>query len=293
MKLLAKFNLILLVIFAVGGCVIAELAYSFLIGNARREVLQQAHLMMASAQSVRDYTAMDLSPLLQQNPGHRVHFLAETIPFYGATTTFNDLRKDPAYADYTYKEAALNPTNPEDRAADWESDIIAELRNHGEQQIVDERATPSGRSLYIANPVVVKQECLECHSSPSAAPRAMLAVYGTANGFGWKKGEIIGAQIVSVPMAVAEGIADRAFHRLLLYLIVTLLAAILALDVAVYRFVIRPLRVVSERADRVSRGEKNVPPIEVRGKDEIATVASSFNRMQVSLAKALKMFEEE
>ncbi len=72
-----------------------------------------------------------------------------------------------------------------------------------------------------------------------------------------------------------------------------MLAAILALDAGVYFFVIRPLKTVSDTADRVSRGEKDVPPIKVKGKDEIATVASSFNRMQVSLAKALRMIDEE
>jgi HAMP domain-containing protein len=294
MRLLAKFNLILLIIFGAGGFVISQLAYSFLIGNARREVLKEAQLMMASAKSVRDYTATDLSPLLQQNPGHRVHFLAETIPFYGATTTFNSLRKDnPDYANYIYKEAALNPTNLEDRAADWESDVISELRNHGAEQIINERQTSSGPSLYIAQPIKVTQECLECHSVPSAAPRAMIAVYGSANGFGWKKDEIVGAQIISVPMAVPIEIANRAHHQLLIYLIFTLIVAILALDLGVYLLVIRPLRIVSDTADSVSRGEKNVPPIKVKGKDEIAAVASSFNRMQVSLAKALAMFKEE
>jgi methyl-accepting chemotaxis protein len=295
MKLLAKFNLILIVIFATGGFLISQVSYSFLIGNARREVLQQAQLMMASAKSVRDYTATDLSPLLQQNPRHKVRFLSETIPFYGATTTFDNLRKDnPDYANYTYKEAALNPTNLEDRASDWEADIIYELRkNPGESQIMNERPTSSGRSLYIANAIKVSQDCLECHSVPSAAPRAMIAVYGSANGYGWKKDEIVGAQIISVPMTVPVGIADRAYHQLLLFLIITMIVAILALDTGVYWFVIRPLKIVSDAADRASRGEKNLPPINVKGKDEIATVATSFNRMQMSLSKALKMFEEE
>jgi protein-histidine pros-kinase len=57
--------------------------------------------------------------------------------------------------------------------------------------------------------------------------------------------------------------------------------------------VIRPLRIVSDTADRVSRGEKDVPSVQIKGKDEIANVASSFNRMQVSLTKALKMLDEE
>ena len=121
----------------------------------------------------------------------------------------------------------------------------------------------------------------------------MLAAYGSANGFGWKKDEIVGAQIISVPLSVPVSIADRASHRLLLFLFLITLLAILALDAGVYWFVIRPLRIVSDTADRVSRGEKNVPPVQINGKDEIASVASSFNRMQLSLAKALKMFEEE
>jgi len=292
MKLLTKFNLILLVIFAAGGVLISQLAYSFLIGNARREVLEEAQLMMASATSVRDYTANDLSPLLQQNPRHRVHFLAETIPFYGATITFSNLRK--SYPDYAYKEAALNPTNPEDRASDWEADIIHDLRDHpNETQKVGERETPNGSALYLANPIKVNHECLECHSTPSAAPTAMLAVYGNANGFGWKNDEIVGAQIISVPMSVPIAIADRAYHRLLFFLVLILVVTILALDAGVYFFVIRPLKLVSDTADRVSRGEKDVPPIKFKGKDEIAVVASSFNRMQVSLAKAFKMLEEQ
>jgi len=291
MKLLAKFNLILIVVFGLGGVAIAKFSYSFLMGNARREVLAQAQLMMASAKAVRDYTADDLSPLLQQNPRHKVHFLAETIPFYGATTTFNALRK--SYPDYTYKEAALNPTNLEDRAADWEADVIRGFRDHPEtKQIINEREAESGRSLYIANPIVVGRGCLECHSVPKAAPAAMINVYGEANGFGWKPNEIVGAQIISVPMAVPIAIANEAYQRLLIFLIATMLIAIAALDLGVYLLVVRPLGIVSDRADRVSKGEKDVDPLVVKGKDEIAKVTSSFNRMQLSLAKAFKMIEE-
>ena len=49
MKLLTKFNLILIVLFGTCGLVITDLAYNFLINNARREVLEEAELMMANA----------------------------------------------------------------------------------------------------------------------------------------------------------------------------------------------------------------------------------------------------
>jgi HAMP domain-containing protein len=291
MKLLAKFNLILVVIFGAAGLLIAQFAYSFLIRNARREVLAQAELMVAGTRAVRDYTADDLSPLLQQNPRHKVRFLAETIPFFAATTTFNMVRK--SYPEYSYKEATLNPTNLEDRASDWEADVIRELRDHPEQQqVVGERDTPSGQALYLAHPIKVDPPCLECHSVPSAAPHAMLTVYGSDNGFGWKPNEIVGAQIISVPMSVPVAIANQAFRSLVVALLLTLLLAILALDAGVYWLVIRPLRIVSDSGDRISKGDKNVPPLVVSGKDEIASVIESFNRMRVSLTKALAMLEE-
>jgi len=288
MNLLTKFNLILLVLFAMGGLIISLALYSFLIGNAQREVLKEAQLMMASAGSVREYTSSDIGPLLKQNPEHKTRFLAETVPAFGALSIFNRLRQN--YPDYTYREATLNPTNPEHRASDWEADIIGYLRDHPKQnQVNGQRDTPMGPAMYLATPIVAQPPCLECHSTPAAAPPAMIATYGSNNGFGWKQDSIVGAQIVSVPMSVPLQKARQAFRLLIIYLLGTLVVAIVVLDAAVYIIVIRPLKLVSDTADRVSKGETELPPLPVKGGDEIAAVTASFNRMQLSLAKAFKM----
>jgi HAMP domain-containing protein len=290
MKLLAKFNLILLVVFGVGGLIISQLAHSWLQDDAKQKATDQAKLMLASSTSIRDFVFDRVSPILE--PLEQGHFYRESIPFFAANSTFSYLRK--SYPDYTYQETALNPTNPVDLPADWERDIVNALRDHpGETELSDVRPTPMGPSLYIARPIHAMQDCLHCHGWPSAAPKSMVDRYGSSNGFGWTQGEVIGAQIVSIPMSVPIREANHAWLQLLLFLIGVMIVAILALDAAVYWFVIRPLKLVSETADRVSRGEKNVNPVRVASKDEIATVASSFNRMQVSLAKALKMVEEE
>ena len=47
----------------------------------------------------------------------------------------------------------------------------------------------------------------------------MVKLYGNVNGFGWKEGDIVGAQIVSVPATVSEKIADGAFRSILAWLI--------------------------------------------------------------------------
>src|SRR3974390_737767 len=128
MKLLTKFNLVLLVFFGISGFLISHLAYQFLMQNARAQVLQQAELMMASARSTRDYTSEQIKPLLLKNPEHETTFLPQTVPAFAATSIFNSIRK--SYPEYTYREATLNPTNLIDRAEDWEADLVHYFSEH-------------------------------------------------------------------------------------------------------------------------------------------------------------------
>ena len=73
--------------------------------------------MVESASSTREYTAQELTPLLEENPRHLTTFLPQTIPFYAATGTFARLHAK--YPEYAYNEAALNPSNLRDRAVEW------------------------------------------------------------------------------------------------------------------------------------------------------------------------------
>ena len=291
MKLLAKFNLLLILLFGIGLLLVSQLSRRFLEENARDQTLQQAKLMLSSARSTRDYTEQELDPLLEHTPDIAQRFLPQTIPFYAATVTFNHLRKD--YPDYTYKEAALNPTNPRDRADQWEADIINYFRDHPEKkQLIGERQTATGTSISLSQPIAADASCLACHGSPAAAPATEIQTYGSANGFGWKENEVIGAQIVSVPTAVAESIASHIFHTLLLYITLTFIATLVVIDLGLYYIVIVPVRRLATTADLVSTGDLSQPELTYKGRDEIAEVTASFNRMYVSLKKAIQMLDK-
>ncbi len=288
MKLLAKLNLVLILVFSLGMSLVAHYSYKFLMSDARQQVLQQAELMAASASATKDYTDQEVSPILEKTPQHTATFLPQTIPFYSANVTFKRMRG--SYPDYVLREAALNPTNLDDRAADWEADLIRYFRdNPTEKQHVGERATPIGPVLYAATPIVAAGGCLSCHSESTIAPKAMVRHYGSEHGFGWKPNEIVGAQIVSVPMSVAIAKADSGFRNLLIVLGAIFLLTIVLLDIALYLIVILPLRRVSRTADIISKGDVDLPLLEVKGKDEIAEVTASFNRMHTSLIKAFEM----
>jgi len=292
MKLLAKFNLILGLVLGVGLALATLVSYHLAQENARAEVVRQARLMMEAMSSARDYTSNEVKPLLVKQQEHLTSFLPQTVPAFAATETFASIRAH--YPDYDYKEATLNPTNLRDRASDWEADVIQAFRNparKGATEIVDERETPLGRSLYLARPIVAAAPCLECHSTPSAAPPAMIRHYGSANGFGWNLNEVVGAQIVSVPMTVPIKMADKAFTTLLAALAGVFLATLLLLDLVLLLAVVRPLRNLSAMADEISIGKLDMPELPATGKDEISILAGSFNRMRRSLERAIKMLE--
>lgn len=291
MRLLAKFNLIFTLVFGAGLAGAGYVSYWFLQRNAREQVVQQARMMMEAMRSARDYTIKQVRPLLEADQARDRTFLPQTVPAFAATESFNYLRV--RYPDYEYKEATLNPTNLRDRALDWEADVINDFRNHPDRvELIGEREAATGRSLFLARPIKADPPCLQCHDRPKGAPAAMIRRYGTANGFGWKAGDVVGAQVVSVPMAVPVRMADAAFRVMILYMGAVFVVALIVLDLVLVLTITRPAARLSAMADKISLGDFTVAELPVRGKDEISGLADSFNRMRRSLERAMKMLEE-
>ena len=286
MSLVVRVNAALLVLFALAVAALSVEASAMLRANARREALREAGLMMSSALAIRGYTSTEIVPLLSEAMQHA--FLPQSVPSYAATQNFLKLHAE--HPEYTYKEATLNPTNPRDRAADWEADIIQQFRTDpGVAEMSGERDTPMGTSLYLARPVRATADCLPCHGLPNAAPKTLLERYGGNNGFGWQASEVIGAQVVSVPFATAANKADRNFRSFLVAVVATFAALLLAVNVVLHVLVLRPLRRAAEVADRLSRGEHDAGAFPAGAGAEIAGLARAFERMRVSLEKSLKL----
>jgi protein-histidine pros-kinase len=286
MSLLFRINAALGGVFVLAALIAGYVCWAMLEENAQREVLGEAGLMMDSAAAVRNYTANEISPLISARM--KDEFPPQSVPSYAATQNFLQFHEH--HPDYAYKEATLNPTNPRDRAADWESDIIQRFRNDSQtQQVVGLRDTPVGKSLYLARPIRAKPECLVCHSTASAAPASLIARYGGDNGFGWQPNEIVAAQVVSVPFASAAANANREFRAFMLLLGAVFAAAFGVVNILLYRLVVRPVRRIAAVADRVSLGDTSAEDFPPGGATEIASVTRSFERMRKSLEKALRL----
>ena len=92
-----------------------------------------------------------------------------------------------------------------------------------------------------------------------------------------------------MPVSKATDIAYGTYRRLMLSFIVVGLVTLIVLDVALYFFVIRTLNRFARDADRISKGDLDIPELQVKGNDEISKLAAAFNRMHRSLAAAVKM----
>ncbi|MDR7333132.1 DUF3365 domain-containing protein [Roseateles asaccharophilus] len=289
MKLLVKFNLVYLLVMSLGIALSGYIARQLLQDNAKQEVVNSAQMLMEKALAVRNYTNTQVRPLLASQMTHE--FLPQTVPSFAATEVLNTLlAKHPEFA---YKEATLNPTNPRDRATSWEVDVVGQFRSATDlKETVGERDTPAGKSLYIARPLrITDPACLACHSSVDAAPATMVAKYGPANGFGWNLNEVIGAQIVSVPLGVPMQRADNVFKVFITSLVGVFVVVGIVLNLMVWMLVVRPVTQLSALADRVSQGDLEAPEFKTSSKDEIATLSDSFSRMRASVVQAMKLLD--
>ena len=289
MGLRLKFNLVLFAVFLAGFAVAGYVSRTLLDRHARAQVLGEARLVMEAALAVRGYTVDKVRPHLIDQMDRQ--FLPQTVPAFAATETLNELRKK--YSNYAYKEATLNPTNLRDRPADWEADLIHSFRNDGgRREITGQRETPTGPVLYIAHPIRIESPaCLQCHSTPDAAPPSMIRIYGSANGFGWKLDEVVGAQVVSVPMSVPLEKAAQAFRTFMISLAAVFAAVFVVLNLLLSWLIIRPVSRMSAAADKISTGDFDQPEFAETGNDEVAVLARSFNRMRRSLEKAMQMID--
>lgn len=290
MKLKAKFNVVILAIFSVGLLVTGYLSFTILHANARKDAVERATLVMEAATAIEAYTQLEVEPLLAPHMGE--NFLPQSVAAYAAIQALNKMGDNSS--DYSYKAAVLNPTNPRDKAFEWEADVVEAFRaDPSVKKVEGVRPTTHGDSLYLARPIkITNKACLVCHGDPEKAPKTLLKKYGPANGFGWKVNEIVGAQIVSVPLTGSLQEARLAFVVIMGLLVVMFATFIIVLNAMLKSIVISPATTMSKIADQVSKGDLEVPAFDVSGTDEMATLAGSFNRMRRSVERAMRMLDK-
>lgn len=288
MRIRTRFNLALIAVFAIGFALSVLVTYRVVLHNAKDEVLRNAGLMMEAALAVRSYTIEEIKPHL--DPMLDKEFLPQSVPAYSAIETMGRLQKK--YPDFSYREATLNPTNPRDKSTDWETGLINQFRAGELKELVGERQTLNGPSIFLARPIkITNPACLVCHSTPDIAPASFKAKYGDTNGFGWQVNEIVGAQIIAIPTGIAEKNALHAFWSFAGVLGGLFVALFFIINIMLSRMIVEPISKIATLSDEISKGNLDLPEFEENGAEEIRHLRASFNRMRRSIEKAIKVVQ--
>ncbi len=287
LKLKQKFTILLLVILIVGLSLSGSALSTLLRQNATNEIALRALTLIDTMTSIREYTLTQIYPELSLRLEEK--FQPQVVSAYSAREVFEILRKKPEYRDFFYKEAATNPTNLRDKADSFEANILERFRKEKDlKQISGFRSLPSGDIFYISRPLSISQEaCLQCHSTPEAAPKTMIERFGSVNGFGWHLNEIVAVQFVSLPASKVIEQANQ-FSLLIVGLVsAVFIVVILVVNIFLNRQVILPLKRITRVAEEVSTGHLEVD-FEQVSNDEIGSLVRAFKRMKLSLEMAMK-----
>ncbi len=288
LRLAQKLMVLLGTIFLIGA-VISGIFVAVVVDNtAKQEISAKGMMLIATMNSARDYTNAQIEPKIREQSSRE--FLSETIPAFTAHTIFQNLRKNPEYQEFIYRETALNPTNIADRADIFEKQLIERFRSTPDllEQTGFTNTSSGGKIFYIARPTrIVKQSCLQCHGSPQNAPKSMIAKYGDKNGFNWKLNDIVGAQIVSVPADQILTNAKQLFFSIMGLILSIFGVTIGMVSIWLRRQVVKPVTTIARMVEAISLGETSAR-LDSDRQDEIGLLAHAIDRLSVSLEIAMR-----
>jgi polyhydroxyalkanoate synthesis regulator phasin len=255
-KLGTKFTLLLSAVL-IGGIIVSYLAFSqTLVQQAQDEVTSEGLLLLGMLNSVRDYTTAHVNPLLAPRLVTDAQFISESVPAFSARTVAANFRQRPGYNNILYKEASPNPTNPADKADDFEMKVFQQFQaNPSPPEVSGYRDLNGTRLFFNARPLRVSSaSCLACHTTPDTAPKSLIATYGTQGGFGWQLGQIIATQIVYVPAADVMNLARISVTVVMAIFLLIFVIAILAINFLLRHNVIQPIGQIAGLAHALTEG---------------------------------------
>lgn len=305
LRLGPKFTLLLLLVFIIGSAIGGFVLSHVLLKRAQAQVVSEGLMLMETIDAVRDYTNAELRGVIETSLDTN-EFVPHTVPSYSSRRVFETLRDNADYKDVLYKEAMFNPTNVSDRADPFEEDLIRYFQNHPDiKERSDFQHLPvRGDVFFSARPIVInEQSCLECHGVPEDAPPAMIAQYGSENGFGWQVGSIAGAQVIYVPSADVFQAARQSSVTVMGVFLGIFSVAVLAINALLKPTVIQPVQYLARVSQRLSQAdgedgddphiyEEQLKAVATR-KDELGQLARIFRRMVQDVINRERQLREQ
>ncbi|MEW6409798.1 MAG: DUF3365 domain-containing protein [Nitrospirota bacterium] len=290
LKLSTKFSLSVALILLFFCALLSLLFYYYMKNQVIEDAEEKTRIILAQTKAVGDYIRETLRPrmfnFLHQVESHD-DFVVEAM---STTYVTNEVMRhfNLQVSEYTYKRVSENPRNPKNKANPFHSRMIAFFKNNKDQKEWQE-IIKSGNQKYLirVEPVIGEKRCLQCHGNPSEAPKGLIKRYSTEGGFGYKIGEVVGAQSVAVPLDIAIAGVRRAAIDSFIFGVSILFLLLIILHGTFWQMVSKPLKQLSDVFKGIADGTEYLgKKIPSDRSDEIGSLMSSFNIMASHLSAA-------
>lgn len=282
----------ILVIMAIGYITslvgVIGIGYLLLEKDTRREAAEKTELFISTMTANQAYMAKFVRPRLQEM-ADEFYFPEATVGSVMMAKTALLLQEK--FPEYIYRVASHNPLNPSNLADPFEQKLIGGFDN-GDFERWDGFTTRAGKSFYAtATPIEARGSCIWCHDTPEEAHEKQVAEYGSTSGYGYEEGDIVGTRIVYVPTENAKNLTMQKLGALAAVVSLLFFFALAIIDYTITRSVIKPIENIVDVAGDISRGKMD-RSFDVDTNDEIKLLADAFNRMKVSLEKAMDILRK-
>jgi HAMP domain-containing protein len=137
------------------------------------------------------------------------------------------------------------------------------------------------RFISVTADIASAQGCVDCHNKMTESPK-----------HDFRLGDVMGGLVISVPLSRSLNDASNNALVLALGLIGVFAAVLLVVGWIQWAFISKPLLRLEQAADQISLGEIETP-IVADSKDEVGDLAKAFERMRVSLARAMESLDRQ
>lgn len=283
-----KVTLLLSLILVVAVTVVAVALYQVLLRRAAAAVTTEGLALLDTMTAVRQYTAENVSPLLEPYPLTSPAFVPETVPAFSARKVFDYLSEQAEEDRFYYKEATPDARYPGNLADVFERGLLERFRQDPKLAEISGFRTVAGERLfYTSRPLAITGEgCLRCHNTPETAPASLVAAYGVERGFGYQLGDIIAAQTLYVPAGEVLGAAELSLALVMLIFLGAFCSSVVLINALLRRLVVQPVGRMARLArligaDRMDSAEFDPDALahDVKRRDELGQLAQVFARM--------------
>lgn len=260
--------------------ILLQSTYNVTTSNVEDLAKQQLSLALNFDLAIREYVAEKVRPLMF-NLISKEAFIPETMSTsFVARNIFEKVREN--FPDYIIKFSSGNPRNPANQAGPEELNMIKYFNDNPLDEVWTGEINIGGKP-YLAQFSAMRMEkpCLRCHGDPANAPYELIERYGPDASFYLPLGEVVGLDTIAIP-------SDKVNQRLwqekvrnigFLGILILLLCASL---VFIFKFIITDrLSIITHHFLHTEKqgDDAMIGAIEMKGRDEIAILTGSFNKL--------------